>query len=206
MAEDIGKLGTIFAILTFHVLMLRFIIEGLFYRKIDLYGGGETAGEIGCTADGCFEKYASDWFNYMIIAIVIIVVAVPEGLPLAVMISLAFAIGRMLNDHCDVKKLASCEIMGGADNICSDKTGTLTNNKMEVVRMWVGKDIALESSTTAGGAGKLDLTASHGVSAGHVMTLLSAIDTNIPGNPGPTDKAMVLLMQRSGYEKGSLDE
>jgi magnesium-transporting ATPase (P-type) len=49
-------------------------------------------------------------------------VAVPEGLPLAVMISLAYSIKRMLEDHNDVKRLASCEIMGGADNICSDKT------------------------------------------------------------------------------------
>jgi len=79
----------------------------------------------------------------LIIGIVIIVVAVPEGLPLAVMISLAFAIGQMLKDDCAVKKLASCEIMGGANNICSDKTGTLTNNSMEVVKMYVGKDIAI---------------------------------------------------------------
>jgi len=82
-----------------------------------------------------------EWFEFLIIGIVIIVVAVPEGLPLAVMISLAFSISAMLKDDCDVKKLASCEIMGGANNICSDKTGTLTNNKMEVVRMWAGRDI-----------------------------------------------------------------
>lgn len=74
-------------------------------------------------------------------------VAVPEGLPLAVMISLAFSIGAMLKDDCDVKKLASCEIMGGADNICSDKTGTLTNNKMETVRMWAGEDITVPTSS-----------------------------------------------------------
>jgi len=86
-------------------------------------------------------KYLGDWFKFAIIGIVIIVVAVPEGLPLAVMISLAFAIGQMLNDDCAVKKLASCEIMGGANNICSDKTGTLTNNSMEVVKMFMGSEI-----------------------------------------------------------------
>lgn len=52
----------------------------------------------------------------------------------------------MLKEECDVKKLASCEIMGGATNICSDKTGTLTTNKMEVVRMWLGKTFELQSS------------------------------------------------------------
>ncbi|MFN9910545.1 MAG: hypothetical protein ACK56F_31275, partial [bacterium] len=67
--------------------------------------------------------------------------AVPEGLPLAVMISLAYSIKRMLEDHNDVKRLASCEIMGGADNICSDKTGTLTMNQMKVTNIWAGKDI-----------------------------------------------------------------
>ena len=68
-------------------------------------------------------------------------VAVPEGLPLAVMISLAYSIEKMLKDNNDVKKLASCEIMGGANNICSDKTGTLTLNKVKVKRIWSGSDI-----------------------------------------------------------------
>lgn len=57
------------------------------------------------------------------------------------MISLAFAIGQMLKDDCSVKKLASCEIMGGANNICSDKTGTLTNNQMEVIRVYNGNEL-----------------------------------------------------------------
>lgn len=73
----------------------------------------------------------------------IIVVAVPEGLPLAVMISLAYSIDRMLRENNDVKRLASCEIMGGANNICSDKTGTLTLNQMKVTSLWAGKDIAI---------------------------------------------------------------
>ena len=64
--------------------------------------------------------------------------AVPEGLPLAVMISLAFSVKKMLIDQNFVKKLASCEIMGGANNICSDKTGTLTKNQMTWTDMWQG--------------------------------------------------------------------
>lgn len=74
----------------------------------------------------------------------VIVVAVPEGLPLAVMISLAYSQGRMLKDNNYVKKLAACEIMGGATNICSDKTGTLTLNQMKVAQIWFGKDISLD--------------------------------------------------------------
>ena len=72
------------------------------------------------------------------------VVAVPEGLPLAVMITLAYSVKQMLKDQNFVKRLASCEIMGGANNICSDKTGTLTMNKMSVTNVWNGtEDIKL---------------------------------------------------------------
>ncbi len=86
------------------------------------------------------RKYFTEWLKYLIVAIAIIVVAVPEGLPLAVMITLAFSVRMMLKDQNFVKKLASCEIMGGANNICSDKTGTLTMNKMTVTNIFIGVD------------------------------------------------------------------
>ena len=68
--------------------------------------------------------------KFIIVGIALVVVAVPEGLPLAVMIALAYSVSRMLKDQNFVKRLSSCEIMGGANNICSDKTGTLTMNLM----------------------------------------------------------------------------
>jgi len=82
--------------------------------------------------------YVKEYLHYIIVGVAIIVVAVPEGLPLAVMISLAFSVRKMLEDNNFVKKLASCEIMGGANNICSDKTGTLTMNKMTLTTLWQG--------------------------------------------------------------------
>lgn len=72
--------------------MIRFICEGLMWKNIDLFGG-ESASNDNCQEDGCLAFYIAEWFKYMVLAIVIIVVAVPEGLPLAVMISLAFSIG-----------------------------------------------------------------------------------------------------------------
>ena len=90
---------------------------------MDLFGG-----EANEPASKLFLAELATWINYIIIGVAVIIVAVPEGLPLAVMLSLAYSIKRMLEDHNDVKRLASCEIMGGADNICSDKTGTLTMN------------------------------------------------------------------------------
>jgi len=90
------------------------------------------------------KLYFVEWLRYLIVAISIIVVAVPEGLPLAVMITLAFSVRKMLIDQNFVKKLASCEIMGGANNICSDKTGTLTKNQMTVTNIYIGVERTLK--------------------------------------------------------------
>lgn len=69
--------------------------------------------------------------------VTIVVVAVPEGLPLAVTLSLAYSTQKMMNDNNLIRVLEACETMGNATTICSDKTGTLTQNKMTVVEGWV---------------------------------------------------------------------
>jgi len=74
--------------------------------------------------------------EYIIISVSLIVMAVPEGLPLAVTISLAYSVGKMKEENNLVRYLAACETMGGANNICSDKTGTLTKNQMTVTKFW----------------------------------------------------------------------
>jgi len=74
--------------------------------------------------------------GYFIIAVSIVVMAVPEGLPLAVTISLAYSVGQMKDKNNLVRYLSACETMGGANNICSDKTGTLTKNLMTVTKLW----------------------------------------------------------------------
>lgn len=71
--------------------------------------------------------------NAVIIAITVVVVAIPEGLPLAVTIALSFASAKMSKMNNLVKEPPSAETMGGATHICSDKTGTLTQNKMTVM-------------------------------------------------------------------------
>lgn len=75
----------------------------------------------------------SQLVNFVIIAITVIVVAVPEGLPLAVTIALAYSVSKMKLDNNLVKKLEASETMGGANEICTDKTGTLTKNQMSVI-------------------------------------------------------------------------
>ena len=76
---------------------------------------------------------ASSFTDILIVAITVIVVAVPEGLPLAVTLALAFATTRLLKENNLVRILKACEVMGNATTVCSDKTGTLTTNKMSVV-------------------------------------------------------------------------
>jgi P-type E1-E2 ATPase len=74
--------------------------------------------------------------HYFIIAITVVVVAMPEGLPLAVTISLAYSVMKMKQENNLVRKLEASETMGGADQICTDKTGTLTKNEMTVRGLW----------------------------------------------------------------------
>lgn len=82
--------------------------------------------------------HGTDWramVKFFIVGVTVLVVAIPEGLPLAVTISLAYSVKKMMSvDSNLVRVLASCETMGNASCICSDKTGTLTLNRMTVVR------------------------------------------------------------------------
>lgn len=82
-----------------------------------------------------------------IVSITVVVVAVPEGLPLAVTLALSFATVKMLRGNNLVRILKACETMGNATTACSDKTGTLTQNKMTVVAATLGK------TTSFGGTG-----------------------------------------------------
>ena len=79
--------------------------------------------------------------NAFILSVTIVVVAIPEGLPLAVTIALAYSTKKMYDEKCLIRVLAACETMGNATNICSDKTGTLTENRMTVVEGWFGDKV-----------------------------------------------------------------
>jgi P-type Ca2+ transporter type 2C len=114
LANWIGGLGSAAAVLLLVVLTIRFI-AGL------------------SSNDGTSAEKGQQWLDILIVAVTVIVVAVPEGLPLAVTLALAFATTRMLKENNLVRVLRACETMGNATTICSDKTGTLTQNKMTVV-------------------------------------------------------------------------
>ena len=121
LANWIGGLGSAAAGLLFLVLLIRFLVN--------LSGNHASPAVKG-----------QEFLDILIVAITVIVVAVPEGLPLAVTLALAFATTRMLKENNLVRVLRACETMGNATTICSDKTGTLTQNKMTVVAGTLGVD------------------------------------------------------------------
>lgn len=115
----IAKVGGSAALVLFIVLLIKFLAQ--------LPGSPLNAGDKG-----------QRFMQILIVSVTIVVVAVPEGLPLAVTLSLAYATTRMLKDNNLVRVLKACETMGNATTICSDKTGTLTQNKMTVIAGTLG--------------------------------------------------------------------
>lgn len=114
LAEYIAKLGLGAGLALFIATFIKFLV-GL----KDIEGGPAEKGQ--------------QFLRVFIVAVTVVVVAVPEGLPLAVTLALAFATTRMLKDNNLVRLLRACETMGNATTVCSDKTGTLTQNKMSTV-------------------------------------------------------------------------
>lgn len=106
LAIAIAKLGGGASALMFFILLFRFVAS--------------LPGDDRLPADK-----ASTFMDLLVVAIAIIAVAVPEGLPLAVTLALAFATTKLLKENNLVRVLRSCETMGNATTICSDKTGTL---------------------------------------------------------------------------------
>ncbi|XP_026125211.1 plasma membrane calcium-transporting ATPase 3-like isoform X8 [Carassius auratus] len=128
LAVQIGKAGLVMSAITVIILMLYFVIETFVIQ-----------GVVWLTE--CTPIYVQYFVKFFIIGVTVLVVAVPEGLPLAVTISLAYSVKKMMKDNNLVRHLDACETMGNATAICSDKTGTLTTNRMTVVQIYIGDQL-----------------------------------------------------------------
>ncbi|KFP84864.1 Plasma membrane calcium-transporting ATPase 2, partial [Acanthisitta chloris] len=125
LAVQIGKAGLVMSAITVIILVLYFAIDTFVVNKKQWL-------------PECTPVYVQYFVKFFIIGVTVLVVAVPEGLPLAVTISLAYSVKKMMRDNNLVRHLDACETMGNATAICSDKTGTLTTNRMTVVQAYVG--------------------------------------------------------------------
>lgn len=120
LAIQIGYAGSTIAAFTVVILMIRFAITTFVVNK-EVWSAAHTQMLV----------------KFLIIGVTVLVVAVPEGLPLAVTLALAYSVKKMMKDNNLVRHLDACETMGNATAICSDKTGTLTTNRMTVVRSYI---------------------------------------------------------------------
>ena len=143
-----------------------------------------------------FSNFSFEWVRFLqylldsiMICVTLIVVAVPEGLPMAVTLSLAYSMRRMLKTNNLVRKMHACETMGATTVICTDKTGTLTQNQMRVSEMAIDRETeehkALARETIA-----VNSTASLDFSDDHHPTALGH----------PTEGALLLWLNDQGYD------
>uniref|UniRef100_A0A671S4R6 Calcium-transporting ATPase n=1 Tax=Sinocyclocheilus anshuiensis TaxID=1608454 RepID=A0A671S4R6_9TELE len=124
LAVQIGKAGLVMSAITVIILVVLFVVDTFWIQGIPW-------------EKECTPIYIQFFVKFFIIGVTVLVVAVPEGLPLAVTISLAYSVKKMMKDNNLVRHLDACETMGNATAICSDKTGTLTMNRMRVVQVFI---------------------------------------------------------------------
>ncbi|KAK6913987.1 Cation-transporting P-type ATPase, N-terminal [Dillenia turbinata] len=182
LTSSIGKFGLLVAFLVLVVLLVR-------------YFTGNTEDENGNPEFNGSKTKVDDVLNAVIgiiaDAVTIVVVAIPEGLPLAVTLTLAYSMKRMMADQAMVRKLSACETMGSATTICTDKTGTLTLNQMKVIKVWLGQS-SIEEGDYCSIASNLLKSIQEGValnSTGSVYKAAGGSEFEFAGSP--TEKAIL---------------
>jgi Ca2+-transporting ATPase len=125
LAGVISRFGYAMAILICSTLLIRGILTG--------------------DVSGLNLDTANNILHYFMLAVVIVVAAVPEGLPMSVALSLSLAMRKMTRANCLVRRLIACETIGSATTICTDKTGTLTKNQMLVASSSAGNPVMADS-------------------------------------------------------------
>ena len=137
----------------------------------------------------------------LMIAVTLIVVSVPEGLPMAVTLSLAYSMRRMLRTNNLVRKMHACETMGACTVICTDKTGTLTENQM---RVYQSDFIGLEDQRLADDSASRLIAEAIAVNSTAELDLSDAAAPKVMGNP--TEGALLLWLRDNGIDYRRLRE
>ncbi|CAK9165026.1 unnamed protein product [Ilex paraguariensis] len=182
LTSSIGKVGLTVAFLVLVVLLVR-------------YFTGNTTDENGNTEFNGSKTKVDDVINAVVriiaAAVTIVVVAIPEGLPLAVILTLAYSMKKMMADQAMVRKLSACETMGSATTICTDKTGTLTMNQMKVTKFWLGQESMQDVSSSSIAVSLLGLL-HQGVGLNTTGSVYrSSSESQFEFSGSPTEKALL---------------
>lgn len=170
------------------------LISRMSYGVAGLVVAGRIVSYLWLTPDYDAVGLAAHLLQTVMIAVSLIVVAVPEGLPMAVTLSLAYSMRRMLKTQNLVRKMHACETMGAVTVICTDKTGTLTQNKMQVAELY---------SFHGQGAGGEQQEASQALISNMALCSTAELDgQEVIGNP--TEGALLLWLRAQGIDFGKL--
>ncbi|MBR2301634.1 MAG: calcium-translocating P-type ATPase, PMCA-type [Bacteroidaceae bacterium] len=177
LANVISKVGYAVAILTFILLTAKIFIQD------------NTVGTM---------EIVSALLNNFMIAVTLIVVSVPEGLPMSVTLSLALSMNRMLKSNNLVRKMHACETMGATTVICTDKTGTLTQNRMQVhaTNFYGLTDEKLDNKQQS-------LLIKEGIAVNSTAEL-DKQDNDIKTIGNPTESALLLWLDKQGEDYSKL--
>ncbi|WP_251619947.1 calcium-translocating P-type ATPase, PMCA-type [Odoribacter lunatus] len=184
LARLISIAGFIVAIATFAILLCKDILSGVI--QSDNLFTLDTAGRI---------------LRYFMVAVTVIVVAVPEGLPMSVTLSLALSMRKMLKTNNLVRKMHACETMGATTVICTDKTGTLTQNRMQVCR--ADFDTLPDGKL---GTDEASLLVKEGICVNSTAYLDFSDPHNVKPLGNPTEAALLLWLQKQGVNYMELRE
>ncbi|CAJ1936868.1 unnamed protein product [Sphenostylis stenocarpa] len=180
LTSAIGKVGLLVAALVLAVSMIRYFTGS----TRDDFGNREFVGR-----KTNFDDVMNAVVGIIAAAVTIVVVAIPEGLPLAVTLTLAYSMKKMIRDNAMVRRISACETMGSATIICTDKTGTLTMNEMQVTEVWVGKREIEEGVYLAPGLVQL---LKEGIGLNTTGSVYQPLQTSLAEISGsPTEKALL---------------
>lgn len=140
LAKMISKVGSVVSVAAFFIFLIHDILTNPAWGGKDYFYMAEIV------------------LKYFMMAVTLIVMAVPEGLPMAITLSLALNMRRMLKSNNLVRKLHACETMGAVTVICTDKTGTLTQNKMQVsaLELKLGDEALLDTAIALNSTAELN--------------------------------------------------
>ena len=152
--------------------------------------------------------YGRPLIPLLMTAISLAISIIPEGLPATATIVMALGVQRMARKNALVRKLPAVETLGGATVICSDKTGTLTQNKMTVTQIAIGDDFSKNEALSVEDALKRSPDAYHDLIYAGALCNKACLNPDAPGEilGDPTEGALIFLAQKFGVEQEGLED